>query len=462
MNLPQLFRQRMKKQLQEEYEAFIQSYEQVRLQGLRVNSLKTDRNAFAALSPFSLTQIPWEENGYYYPGVERPGKHPYFEAGLYYIQEPSAMAVAGYLDPKPDERVLDLCAAPGGKTTQIASGMENRGLLVSNEIHTGRAKILSQNVERMGIANTVVTNETPKRLAERFPDYFDRILVDAPCSGEGMFRKDPNACEEWSPENVKMCADRQLEILLEAQKMLRQGGRLVYSTCTFSPEENEGTISRFVELCPWMEILPMEKNSAFSSGRAEWIQNPAPHIAETIRIWPHRAQGEGHFIAVLRKSKEEQRRNPVPFQPEQKFPSAFYQFAEETLSFVPAGGGLLFGEHLYCVPSGMPELKGLKVIRPGLHLGTLKKNRFEPSHALAQMLRPEQANGVVALSAAAPEIFSYLRGEVLQVPGVKGWNLVTVDGYSLGWGKWSGGVLKNHYPKGLRWQACHTQERSLL
>lgn len=451
MNLPQPFRQRMKKQLQEEYDAFIQSYKKGRFQGLRVNSLKIEPSAFTALSPFSLTPVPWTENGYYYPAEERPGKHPYFEAGLYYIQEPSAMAAVIYLDPEPGERILDLCAAPGGKTTHIASKMLNRGLLISNEIHSGRAKILSQNVERMGIINTVVTNETPDRLANRFPGYFDRILVDAPCSGEGMFRKDPNACSEWSLENVAMCAQRQMEILLEAEKMLRPGGRLVYSTCTFSPEENEGTISRFIEACPWMAIQPVNRDNSFSPGRADWIREPAPHIADTIRIWPHLAQGEGHFIAVLKKNGLESNHKYMFCQSEGKIPLAFYQFAEETLSSIPPQNRFLFGENLYSVPAGMLDMKGLKVVRPGLHLGTLKKNRFEPSHALALTLKPDRAKHVIPLSSDSPEVFSYLRGDVIQVQGEKGWNLVTVDGYSLGWGKLSGGILKNHYPKGLRW-----------
>lgn len=451
MKLPQPFQERMKKQLKEEYEAFMQSYEKERFQGLRVNSLKIDPSAFAALSPFSLTPVPWVKNGYYYLAEERPGKHPYFEAGLYYIQEPSAMAAAVYLEPEPGERVLDLCAAPGGKTTHIAAMMGNKGLLVSNEIHPGRAKILSQNVERMGIRNTVVTNETPDRLANRFPGYFDRILVDAPCSGEGMFRKDPDACREWSLENVTMCAQRQMDILLEAEKMLRPGGRLVYSTCTFSPEENEGTISRFTEACPWMEIQLAKRYSGFSPGRADWIQNPTPHIADTVRIWPHLVQGEGHFIAVLKKNAEETNRKYADFRSEHKIPAVFYEFVEETLLSVPAVNPFLFGENLYSVPEGMLDMKGLKVVRPGLHLGTLKKNRFEPSHALALALKPEQAKHVIPLRAVSAEVFSYLRGEEIPAQGEKGWNLVTVDGYSLGWGKLSGGILKNHYPKGLRW-----------
>ncbi len=448
MNLPPLFQERMKQQLQEEYEPFIQSYEEARSSGLRLNLLKLHS---PQKLPFSLSPVPWAENGFYYPLEERPGKHPYFDAGLYYIQEPSAMAVTTLLSPKPGEKILDLCAAPGGKTTHIASMMNNEGLLISNEIHPGRAKILSQNMERMGMTNAVITNETPDRLALRFPDFFDRILVDAPCSGEGMFRKDPQACEEWSPENVAMCAERQLDILLKAEKMLASGGRLVYSTCTFAPAENEGTISRFLECCPWMQIEPVEKNMAFSDGRADWVEHPACGIEHTVRIWPHIAHGEGHFIAVLKKTKETRQEKFPTLSVEKKVPDIFFGFAKETLSFVPSGNFLLFGENLYLVPKELPDIKGLKVLRPGLHLGSCKKNRFEPSHALALSVSSHQVRHIVSLTADAPETLSYLKGEALRIPGEKGWNLVTVDGFPLGWGKWSDGMLKNHYPKGLRW-----------
>ncbi len=448
MNLPPLFQERMKKQLKEEYEAFMESYLNERSSGLRLNLLKLQS---PQKLPFSLHPVPWAEGGFYYPLEERPGKHPYFDAGLYYIQEPSAMAVVTFLAPAPGEKILDLCAAPGGKTTHIASMMNNNGLLISNEIHLGRAKILSQNIERMGIRNAVVTNETPNTLALRFPGFFDRILVDAPCSGEGMFRKDPHACQEWSPENVEMCAKRQLDILIEAEKMLSCGGRLVYSTCTFAPEENEGTISRFLEHCPWMQIETVGKNPAFSQGRADWVENPAQGIEHTVRIWPHIAYGEGHFIAVLTKTKESVHGKLPPLVPEKKIPDSFYAFAKENLSFTPTGSFLLFGENLYLAPQNLPDIKGLKIIRPGLHLGSCKKNRFEPSHALAMALSKDQARHIIPLTADAPEPLSYLKGEALPMAGEKGWNLVTVDGFPLGWGKWSDGTLKNHYPKGLRW-----------
>ncbi len=444
MNLPEAFLKRMENQLNDEYAEFIASYALPKLQGLRLNRLKGRKSP----AVFSLEPIPWAEDGFYYAEGERPGKHPYFEAGVYYIQEPSAMAVVPCLAPQRGERILDLCAAPGGKTTQIASLMQNEGLLVTNEIHPARAKILSQNVERMGICNAVVTNETPEGLSKRFPAFFDRILVDAPCSGEGMFRKDPKACEEWSLENVEMCAKRQMDILSEAQKMLRVGGRLVYSTCTFSPEENEGTISRFLQQYPEFVLEQPTLQDSFSKGRAEFAAAPVKDIEKTIRIWPHRTRGEGHFIAVLKKQRGDESRALPAIRGEKRLPEGFEMFAKEVLKIPLSGCTLLFGENLYLAPEDMIDLRGLKVVRPGLHLGMFKKNRFEPSHALALALKPEQVTKTVSLT--MEQAGAYLKGLTLSVAGEKGWNLVEVDGYSLGWGKWSDGILKNHYPKGLR------------
>ncbi|WP_462413075.1 RsmF rRNA methyltransferase first C-terminal domain-containing protein [Neobacillus sp. Marseille-QA0830] len=453
MQLPEQFLIKMKDLLKDEYEDFIHSYEENRAQGLRVNTLKISLEEFQNISPFTLKKIPWVKEGFYYGNEDRPGKHPYHDAGLYYIQEPSAMAAAEMVDPKPGERVLDLCSAPGGKTTHIAEKMQQQGFLLTNEIHPARAKILSQNVERMGITNAVVTNESPARLAQRFPAYFDRIMVDAPCSGEGMFRKDPDACAEWSPENVEVCAVRQLEILESAATMLRPGGRLVYSTCTFSPEENEGTISRFLEQNRHFEIEHVQAYEGFAKGRCDWAAETPADIDHTIRIWPHQVQGEGHFIAVLRKTdgEEPSKRKFVKTLSDKKLVKSYQAFAEVSLKQPPNGEYLLFGDQLYLIPKDMLSLNQFKVIRPGWHLGTIKKNRFEPSHALALSLTGESVYHRWNLDSQSRELTAYLKGEALQVEGPKGWYLVEVDGYSLGWGKVSGGILKNHYPKGLRW-----------
>mgnify|MGYP003295161035 CR=1 FL=1 len=279
--LPEAFTQRMQEMLGEEYPAFLQSYEEEKKQSLRINPLKGSEQALKEKVDFLGEQVLWAKGGFYYDEEKRPGKHPYHDAGVYYIQEPSAMAPVELLDVKSGDRVLDLCAAPGGKSTQIAAKLQRQGFLLCNEIHPARAKILSENVERMGIVNACVTNETPAHLAEVFPEYFDKILVDAPCSGEGMFRKNEAACEEWSPENVQLCAERQDEILDCAAQMLRPGGRLVYSTCTFAPAENEGSVSRFLQRNPDFSIKEAKKTEGMSDGRADWVKHPAEGLEKT-------------------------------------------------------------------------------------------------------------------------------------------------------------------------------------
>lgn len=452
MMLPEAFQEKMKKLLGGEYGDFVKSYEKERVQGLRFNQLKVniDEIPDGMRSEFQLKKIPWVKEGYYYQGQSRPGKHVWHEAGVYYIQEPSAMAVVELLDPKPGDMVLDLCAAPGGKTTHIASRMKGEGMLISNEIHPARVKILSQNVERMGIANAVVTNENSRRLTDYFPEFFDKIVVDAPCSGEGMFRKDEGARDEWSPANVRLCADRQAEILDNAAVMLKGGGRLVYSTCTFSPEENEGSIQAFLERHPEFFVEQVPVYEGFDHGRPEWISHGREELRHTVRIWPHQVEGEGHYLAVLKKSG-----NPVEIR--RKYPpassGAFVLSLNDIGTQMKLEGKRVvqFGDQVYALPETMVDYRGLKVVRPGLHLGTLKKNRMEPSHALALSLNRDQACQCHEMK-NGNEISRYLRGETLQTeePAENGWVLMLADGYSLGWAKRVGTTLKNHYPKGLR------------
>ena len=401
--LPEQFCVRMKEMLGEEYAAFYASYDLPKYQALRINPLKTERDTFLQQAPFSLNRVPWTTNGYYYSGNDQPGRHPYHEAGVYYIQEPSAMAPAEYLMAEPGERILDLCAAPGGKSSQIACSMQGEGLIVCNEIHPARAKILSENIERMGVCNALVTNETPQKLSDNFREYFDRILVDAPCSGEGMFRKNEDACDEWSPENVENCAARQAEILDCAAEMLKPGGRLVYSTCTFAPTENEGSISRFLERHPEFSILPVEKKDGMMPGVPAWTEHPADGLEHTIRLWPHHLKGEGHYLAVLQKAGVLSRtcqgycRNGVEKgisekecreifcicrgKPCEKYNRQFPEIRRPALS--DAGGNAVH-----------PESESAP---PGTASGNLKKNRFEPSHALALALRPDQVKHVCNL-----------------------------------------------------------------
>ena len=474
--LPQAFLNRMESMLGNEYPAFLESYDKDKYQALRLNSIKGDTAQMKEKVPFSLQPVAWAKDGFYYEKDDTPGRHPLHEAGVYYIQEPSAMAPVSYLMEDYDvvqkeaadcqERILDLCAAPGGKSTQIAARMhemytsgkwKEQGLLICNEIHPARAKILSENVERMGIANAMVTNETPQRLAEMFEDYFTRILVDAPCSGEGMFRKNEQACEEWSPENVQVCAARQQEILACAASMLRPGGRMVYSTCTFAPEENEGTISRFLEQHPQFHIVPVKKYPGMADGVAAWTKHPAAEIGDTIRLFPHHLHGEGHFVAVLEKegTVSENYRGYCANGEEKPLAKgeakAYLAGLQEFLGKIPAddaGRLFLFGEQLYLMPEHMPATRRLHVLRPGLHLGTVKKNRLEPAHALALAISPQEACHSWNLS--VDEARAYLAGQTFPAEGEKGWYLITVDGYSLGWGKLAGSVMKNHYPKGLR------------
>ncbi len=463
--IPEEFENRMQQMLDAtEFEALMHSYEREKYQSLRINPLKVNRDTFLRTSSFHLKPVLWEPNGFYYEKEDAPGKHPYHEAGVYYIQEPSAMAPAAYLQARPGEHVLDLCAAPGGKSTQIAASLMGRGILVSNEIHPARAKILSENIERMGIRNALVVNETPQSLRRKFGCFFHRIMVDAPCSGEGLFRKQEDAYQEWSPENVAMCAGRQDEILEEAYHMLLPGGHMVYSTCTFAPDENEGSVSRLLSNHSDMSIVKVEKYPGMGDGDAGWFAEFATHddgvkaaegLEHTIRLWPHRLQGEGHFVAVLQKNGtgEECPSYQTERTTSYKEFKDLQNFARDTLvsqQWLEQGRFITFGEQLYLVPKDMPSLKGLKVLRPGLHLGALKKNRFEPSHALALALVPEDVRSFCALTATEERTNAYLKGQTIASQGEKGWQLVTVDGYSLGWGKLVGEALKNHYPKGLR------------
>ena len=378
--------------------------------------------------------MEWSENGFYYEKEDTPGKHPYHDAGVYYIQEPSAQMPGSLLNALPGERILDFCSAPGGKATQIASSMKGEGLLVCNEYVPNRAKILSENIERMGIKNALVINETPSHLAQLFPSFFHRIMVDAPCSGEGMFRKNEEAKNEWSLENVQICADRQDEILDAAATMLLPGGRIVYSTCTFAPDENEGSVSRFIE------------------------RHPDFHLVESHRLWPHKVKGEGHFVAVLERDGE-YNIDAISFATTGiekgiriKECKEFLTFIKDTIKedIIPENGKYIkFGDQLYLVPEYMPGLKGMKVLRPGLHLGTILKNRFEPSHALALSLEPDNVNYTYELE-SIDAARAFISGNTFSAEGEKGWYLITIHGYSIGWGKLAGGTMKNHYPKGLR------------
>lgn len=477
MNLPIEFEKKMKAFLGDEWDDFLYSYDNNRFQALRFNTLKVQSpeermRILKTLKISSDKKVSWANEAYYFDENVRPGKHPYHEMGLYYIQEPSAMSAAALLAPKPGMRVLDLCAAPGGKSTQLATYLGDSGLLVSNEINTQRSRILSQNIERMGIKNAIVTNEDSFVLASHFPGFFNAIQVDAPCSGEGMFRKLPEAIEQWSMENVAICAARQKEILDNAAVMLKPGGMIVYSTCTFSKEENEDVIEYFLERHPDFTLEEME------------------------RFWPHKVDGEGHFVAKLvrrgsvnelgadydvcedscnkvddtglkadrktKKSKNSKNRKnetkPALTKENMKLLSEFLDetISEDMAAWIKNSRLVMFGEQLYRLPDMEVDIKGLKVQRAGLHIGEFKKQRFEPSHSLALALKLSEAKNVVKLTWDDPQTTGFFNGQSVMLSDEqtaeckKGWALVCVDGYTAGWGKVNGTQVKNHYPKGLR------------
>ena len=497
--LPEGFRERMRRWLGDEYAAFEAGYDRERRGALRVNRLKLTPSEFETICPVPLETVPWAEDGFFVDVTEdfRPGKHPWHHAGLYYMQEASAMLPAALASPAPGSYVLDLCAAPGGKTTQLASSMAGEGLLVANEIHPARASILSQNVERMGIRNAVVTNESPQALAKHFPAFFDTVVVDAPCSGEGMFRKEEQAVLDWSVDNIKLCSRRQQDILDRAAVMLKAGGYLIYSTCTFAPEENEYTVAAFLHTHPEFELVGTEDlpsdaarrahaaGLAIGHGRAEWVNDnamaaedgevPVPrNIEKTVRLWPHRAPAEGHFAAVLRKTggaeyapaasmkkNEKSKKNHAPKGDKGGLAaalSAAKSFAAEAGLQLPDGTWtpILFGSKLCFLPCPL-DLGGLRVLRAGWEWGSVKGSRFEPEHALALSLLPQDVKQSCELTdPRLPDrtIEAWLAGEAVAVPDdltlAKGWIPVLVNGFPLSWAKFTDHTLKNHYPKGLR------------
>ena len=493
-NLPQEFLDKMKALLGEEYEDFLASYDCPRNFGLRVNVGRISPEEFQKLAPFHMQPVPWTENGFYYTLGEDetllPARHPFYYAGLYYLQEPSAMTPAAMLKVNPGEKVLDLCAAPGGKATELGSRLHGKGLLVANDISATRAKALLKNIEVFGIPNAFVTNETPAHLAGQFPEFFDKILVDAPCSGEGMFRKDPAVAKAWNAEKPFACAKQQKEIITQAANMLAPGGQMLYSTCTFSPEENEQVIAYLLDSRDDMEVLKLPQVEGFSpgltqmanaakgehfdrhNGNAQGISEIGDNhqeeeadryaqISRCVRIWPHKMNGEGHFLALLQKKgnkvdiKEDVTDRSVGNKtinsPEMQ---EFFRDITMTINWKRVE---IRKDQAYYVPEETRGCKGLTFLRNGLYLGEIRKGRFEPSQSLAMALKKEEYASVVDLEASDERVMKYLKGETLEVEDLqstreKGWQLVCVSGYPLGWGKLVNGTLKNKYHIGWRAQ----------
>lgn len=466
-SLPKAFLREMEDLLGDEYQAFLDSYRDEKTSAIRVNTLKLPIESFKDLGLFNIDferdKISWAEEGYYLSGDVNPGKNPLHDAGAYYIQEPSAMSVVGQTHVFEEDRVLDLCAAPGGKSTYILSRLNHKGLLVSNEINPSRIRALGENLERFGAVNSIITNSDSSNLLTFFKGFFDKIFIDAPCSGQGMFRKDDFAIEDWSQDKVDECVAIQRQLIRDAYQMLRAGGMIIYSTCTFTRQENEDIIEDFLGDYPDANLLDMD------------------------RIWPHRDRGEGHFCARItkkadkqgdqeaqdsdlldfdkdshrdssresaKKSKKKQKSKAKSNRKNQEYLGLYEDFATDYL--IDGGirkllepGLAVKEERLHYQPLNY-DLRGLKVLRSGLFVGEFKKNRFEPAHSLAMALKPSDVKNTIDFANDSNEIRAYLRGESIETGQSRGWVLVSVEGVSLGWGKESNGILKNKYPKGLR------------
>ncbi|WP_295746872.1 RsmF rRNA methyltransferase first C-terminal domain-containing protein [uncultured Limosilactobacillus sp.] len=464
MNLPAAFIEKYQRLMGErESAAFIKALtDKSAVSGFRVNPGKPGLPE-ETISKTGNQAVPGVNNGYY---GQVDGKSLDHVTGWVYSQEPSAMNVAVALDPQPGEKVLDLCAAPGGKSTQIVALMHNEGLLVANEIFAKRAKVLAENLERWGAVNAVVTNESPAELETQFPRFFDRILVDAPCSGEGMFRKDPAGIQYWNPDYPTECANRQRQILKSALKMLKPGGTLVYSTCTFAPEEDEQNAAWLLNHYD-LTICPIAKAPGMDHGQPEWADGN-PELAKAIRLFPHHYHGEGHFIAKFtlttemsemsqsqvhrKKAKNKRRQRRGDWTPSRQELGEWQQWSQAVMPSFAVSHFLKFGDQLYACPSSMKPLAGFHVLRPGLHLGTLKKKRFEPSLALAMALAAKDLPAVRCLSISKGQWRKYVHGETLTVGAghENGWYLLVANGHPCGFGKLVGTTVKNFYPKGLR------------
>lgn len=447
MQLPEKYKEAMKELLKDEYDQYIECFDEPRHYGLRVNTSKITVEEFEKVCPFEIKKVPWIPNGFYYNEADKPGKHPYYYAGLYYLQEPSAMTPAYVLPVCEGEKVLDLCAAPGGKSTELGAKLNGTGLLVSNDISASRAKALVKNIEVFGIGNVIITCEYPEKLAERFQGFFDKILVDAPCSGEGMFRKDNKLIKSWEQEGPEFFAPVQKGILSAAAGMLKDGGYILYSTCTFSKMEDEDNITEF-----------LENHKDFSLERIYDYEGfvRAYGMEEAIRLFPHHLKGEGHFVALLKKDGNLSENIRYIPSGKKKVPDDIREFLKEYNKTIDTDNMEIVNEKVYILPPHVDNLKGIRTLRTGLLLGELKKNRFEPSQAFAMTIKPEDYSTVASLTVNDINVIKYLKGETIEVSdeqlrGNAKNVLVCVDGFPLGWGRLNNTTIKNKYLPGWRW-----------
>ena len=462
--LPEAFLLKMQELLGEEFGQYLESFKEEWKPGLRVNTLKLSPGELAELVPWNLEPVPWADNGFYYDGtldgeVLRPSKHPAYYAGLYYLQEPSAMTPAAMLPVVPGDRVLDLCAAPGGKSTELASKLKGRGMLVSNDISYSRARALLKNLELAGAANICVTSEVPEKLAGVWPEFFDKILVDAPCSGEGMFRRDEDMVKDWNEKGPEYYVPIQRQILSQAAAMLRPGGYMLYSTCTFSVEEDEENVAYVLEEFPQMQLccLDLDKVPGACGGFG---------LSGCMRLFPHRLRGEGHFLALMRKKGGDDGGKEILPPMDSGTAGKRVRAVEkekELDAFLRQSGAewdygriVIHQDNAYYLPEGLAWNLPLRFLRTGLFLGELKKGRFEPSQALAMSMKAGQFPNTVSFPGGDSRVLRYLKGETISLEGdegpVKGWCLAAMEGFPLGWAKGTGMSLKNKYYPGWRWQ----------
>jgi NOL1/NOP2/sun family putative RNA methylase len=434
----------------EEFEAYVKSFEEERLYGLRVNTLKISPEEFLKITDLTLKPIPWIRNGFYYEGEERPAKNPHYFAGLYYLQEPSAMTPADLLPVMPGDKVLDLCAAPGGKSTELGAKLKGKGMLVSNDISNSRAKALLKNLELWGIENICVTSEKPAKLKEIFGEFFDKILIDAPCSGEGMFRKDADMVKSYEEHGPEYYAVIQKEIVAQAVDMLVPGGFLLYSTCTFSLCEDEDIIRWVLAEHEDMELITLPLFEGASDGIG---------LSGCLRLFPHRIKGEGHFMALLRKKQflDNGEKKKDDIEKEKPLPGELVDFFSLLSKPFDTRRIYIKDETVYYLPESFPKQgKKLRYLRTGLLLGELKKGRFEPAQPLAMVLKPEEFGQTISWNKEDERVIRYLKGETISLKEEegqrKGWCLICVDGFPLGFAKGSGSTLKNKYYPGWRWQ----------
>ncbi len=457
MTFPQQFIERMKPLLNKEWDSFCAAYDAPLRRGLRVNTNKITTERFLALFPLPLTPSPFAKDAFYLDEPHKAGSDPLHHAGAYYMQEPSAASAVTVLAPKPHEYILDLCAAPGGKSTQILAALGDTGLLWSNEYVSARARILQQNMERCGARRQVISNNDSARLCNVLQNVFDAVLVDAPCSGEGMFRKEPQALTEWSLDNIHLCAARQREILHNASLAVKAGGRLVYSTCTFAPEENEAVIAHFLAEHPDFSLVPIEVPWGVP---AYCFDDIRPYTAMDLctadltgcrRIFSHHG-GEGHFIALLKRS-ENATDSPSrlyaipPKDPNRQTAQDLYQECFETS---PEGDFVTFGDIVRLLPPNLPDLFGLNILCAGVAVAQVCKNRLEPCHAAYLATTRANCRRSLSFEWNDPRLSAFLHGEEIRTVDAKGWTAVCVEDIPVGFGKMTGDRLKNRYPKGLR------------